>query len=58
MWASTYNKKKIDLSKGSMMNYQGTGATQFLIAIPLLFGPFLIIAIPLGLGMDNLAWII
>jgi hypothetical protein len=58
LWASTYNKKKIDLSKGSMMNYQGTGATQFLIAIPLFCGPFLIIAIPLGLGMDNLAWII
>ncbi len=58
LWAATYNKKKIDLSKGSMMNYQGTGATQFLIALPLLFGPFLIIAIPLGLGMDNLAWII
>lgn len=58
LWASTYNKKKIDLSKGSMMNYQGSGATQFLMAIPLLGGPFLIIAIPLGLGMDNLAWIL
>ncbi len=42
LYASTYQKKKIDLSKGSAFNYQGTSATQFLIALPLLLLPILI----------------
>lgn len=42
LYASTYNKKRIDLSKGSAFNYQGTGATQFVIVIPLLVFPLLI----------------
>lgn len=58
LWASTYNRKRIDLSRGSMMNYQGTGITQFLITIPLMVVPILIVAIPMALGRDNLAWII
>lgn len=43
LFASVYNKKRIDLSRGSMMNYQGTGATQFLIIIPLVLFPILIV---------------
>jgi hypothetical protein len=39
--ASTYNKKPIDLSKGSAFNYQGTGAAQFIIVIPLMLVPVL-----------------
>ena len=42
LFASTYQKKKIDLSKGSAFNYQGTSALQFLVAIPLLVVPILI----------------
>jgi hypothetical protein len=39
---SLYNSKKIDPSKGSMMNYEGIGAAHFLIIIP-------IIAVPLAI---------
>lgn len=42
LFASTYQKKRIDLSKGSAFNYQGTSAVQFLVAIPLLLAPILI----------------
>lgn len=42
LFASTYQKKKIDLSKGSAFNYQGTSATQFIVAIPLLLVPILV----------------
>jgi hypothetical protein len=42
LFASTYQKKKIDLSKGSAFNYQGTSATQFIIVLPLMILPILI----------------
>lgn len=42
LFASTYNKKPIDLSKGSAFNYQGTGAAQWVIVIPLMVVPLLI----------------
>lgn len=42
LFASTYTKKPIDLSKGAAFNYQGTSATQFVITIPLLLVPILI----------------
>lgn len=41
LFASTYNKKPVDLSKGSAFNYQGTGAAQFVIVIPLMVVPLL-----------------
>ena len=44
LFASTYQKKKIDLSKGSAFNYQGTSATQFIIVLPLMVLPILIFA--------------
>ena len=42
LYASTYNKKKIDLARGSAFNYQGTSVTQFIIALPLLVVPIII----------------
>lgn len=42
IYASTYNKKRIDLSKGSAFNYQGTSAVQFIIVLPLMILPVLI----------------
>lgn len=42
LFASTYNKKPIDLSKGSAFNYQGTGAAQWVIVIPLMVVPLLL----------------
>jgi hypothetical protein len=42
LYASTYQKKRIELSKGSVFNYQGTSLTQFVIVLPLMALPVLI----------------
>lgn len=39
---STINRKRIDLDHGSVFNYQGMGASQWLISIPLILMPMLI----------------
>lgn len=38
----TFNRKKIDLTRGAAMNYQGMSATQYLIMIPLIVFPILL----------------
>ena len=43
MYLSTYNSKRIDLSKSSAMNYQGTTYKSFLIVFPIMFLPMLIV---------------
>ncbi len=48
MYFAAYNNKRIDLSKGGMMNYQGVGAKQFLVALPVMVLPILIY-MPFGL---------
>ena len=42
LYASTYQKKRIDLSRSSAFNYQGTSAVQFVIVLPLMLLPVLI----------------
>jgi hypothetical protein len=39
MLGGSYNRKKIDLDKRAAFNYQGTGAVQWLIGIPLMIVP-------------------
>lgn len=39
LYAGSFNKKRIDLGKSPIMNYQGTGATQWLVSIPLMILP-------------------
>jgi hypothetical protein len=39
MLGGSYNRKKIDLDKKAAFNYQGTGAVQWLIGIPLMLVP-------------------
>lgn len=39
LYAGSFNRKRIDLEKSPFMNYQGTGATQWLVGIPLLLLP-------------------
>lgn len=39
IYAGSFNKKRIDLDKSPFMNYQGTGAAQWLVALPLLIIP-------------------
>lgn len=39
LYAGSFNKKRIDLDKSPFMNYQGTGAAQWLVGIPLMVLP-------------------
>lgn len=43
MYLATYNTKRVDLSKSSAMNYQGTTYKSFLIVLPIMFLPMIII---------------
>ena len=45
LYGGSFNRKKIDLSQKAAFNYQGTGAVQWLIGIPLLFIPMGIFAL-------------
>ncbi|WP_163715970.1 DUF5687 family protein [Mangrovibacterium lignilyticum] len=38
----TFSKKAVDLGGSAMFNYQGMGASQWLISFPLIFGPVLL----------------
>lgn len=50
LWGGSFNRKKIDLDKKAAFNYQGTGAVQWLIGIPLML-------LPMGLfGLVN--WLV
>lgn len=42
LYAGSHNRKRIDLEKSPFMNYQGTGATQWIVGIPLMLVPILI----------------
>lgn len=42
MFGGSFNRKKIDLSQRAAFNYQGTGAVQWLIGIPLMILPLAI----------------
>lgn len=46
LYAGSFNRKKIDLSQRAAFNYQGTGAVQWLVGIPLLIGPMAIFYVP------------
>ena len=54
MRLSMWGPKPIDLNKGAFMNYQGTGAAQWLMAIPLMAGPYLVY-LPLNALSGHLA---
>lgn len=41
MYISMFNPKKIDLTKGAAFNYQGVGAAQWLMALPVILLPYL-----------------
>ena len=65
LYMATYNKKRMDLTKGSSFNYQGVGAMNWIIMIPafllpiLIYTPFGILGYPFtGLGAIGLTGII
>ena len=45
MYAGSFNRKKIDLNQRAAFNYEGTGAVQWLVGIPLLLIPIAIFSI-------------
>lgn len=42
LFFANQNYKRIDLSKGSAFNYEGVGASQWILSLPLLITPFII----------------
>lgn len=42
LYTASFNKKRMELAKGAMMNYQGVGINNFIMALPLMVGPILI----------------
>ena len=42
LFAGSFNKKRIDLEKSPFMNYQGTGASQWIVGLPLFIMPGLL----------------
>jgi len=58
LFFATFNSKRVDLKKGAFFNYEGIGAQQFLLMLPLLLLPILIYA-PFGFsGHVNIGIII
>lgn len=55
LFAGSFNKKRIDLEKSVFMNYQGTGATQWIIALPTMVIPILIWYIAYKVGNQLIA---
>jgi len=45
LFLTTYNTKRIDLTKSSAMNYQGTTFKSFLIVFPIMFIPMILVGI-------------
>lgn len=45
LYGGSFNRKKIDLNQRAAFNYQGTGAVQWIIGIPLMILPVLIFAL-------------
>ena len=48
-----YNRKRIELSQGSAMNWQGTGASQFIVMLPVMLLPILIASIFSWVGLGD-----
>lgn len=55
LYFANRNYKSIDLSKSASFNWQGVGASQWILSIPLLLGPFIIFTPFYLLGFDSLA---
>ena len=46
LYAGSFNRKRIDLTKKAAFNYQGTGAVQWILGLPLMLLPVLLFYIP------------
>jgi hypothetical protein len=52
------SRKSIDLDQRAMFNYQGMGATQWLITFPILFGPMAVYGIITALFGNIVAYVV
>lgn len=53
IYLALWNPKPIDLDRGGLFNYEGMGASQFLMAFPILFVPYLVyLPFALWVGAD------
>ena len=57
IYVALWKPKPMDLNKGAMFNYEGVGAAQFLIMIPLMIGPYLVY-LPFSLLISDYAGLI
>ena len=55
IFLATYNNRRIDLSKSSAMNYQGTTYKSFLIVLPIMFLPMIIVYVITTFSTLNVA---
>jgi len=55
LYAGSFNKKRIDLEKSPMMNYQGIGTAQWILGFPLLLIPIILWYVAYKLVDQNFA---
>jgi len=53
LWFAQYNHKRIDLVQGTAFSWQGTGASQFIVMLPVLLLPLFIALIFKWIGLEN-----
>jgi len=53
LWFSQYNRKRMELSQGSAFNWQGTGASQFIVMLPAMILPIMIATIFDWVGLGD-----
>lgn len=58
LFLAIYSSKKIDMKKGAMMNYEGFGTAHYLVIIPLILIPGIIMGLFAYLEMVQVAWAI
>jgi len=58
LYMATYNKKTMVLTQGSAFNYQGLGASHFLIMIPVFIAPLMVYLPFKWLGYPEKGWIV
>ena len=51
LWFAQYSRKRIELSQGSAFNWQGTGASHFIVMLPAMLLPVLIVVIFKWVGL-------
>ncbi len=58
LFSASFNRKRMELDRGQMMNYQGVGINNFIIILPLMGGPVLLYMLLKSLAGQNIALLI